>query len=278
MADKRLRLNGVVRIPQHAEPGPLGKPDYGIAAVDRTLDIVAALVRLGPATLSQLALATGSTRVTAFRILHTLQARGLVLQERPRGPWRLGAGWLEVARGAGSQQALARAAAPDMIRLAAATQETVYLFVRDGQESEVVAVHKGDPNVRVYMTVGHRAPLHAGPGRLLLAYAPAPLQRSVLATRLPRMTPATRTDPAWIAADLPRIRTRGWLITNEEVYEGAVSVSTGVRDRSGAVIAMLSIGSPTTRMRAPRPHTLLTPLIAAAETLGRALGLLTPGS
>jgi len=237
---------------------------------------VAALTRLGPATLSQLAIETGCTRVTAFRILHTLQARGLVLQEHRRGPWQLGTGWSAIARAAGSQQALAKAAAPEMTRLAAAVQETVYLSVRDGPECEVVAIQRGDSNVRVYLTVGQRAPLHAGPGRLLLAYAPPAVQRSVLANRLPRLTPATRTDPIGISADLPRIRARGWLITIEEMHEGAVSVNAGVRDPSGEVVAVLTIGAPQTRMRAPRPHTLLTPLIAAAETLGHALGLLSP--
>jgi DNA-binding IclR family transcriptional regulator len=266
----------MVRMPPDAGPGPRSTPDYGIAAVDRALDLVAALTRLGPATLSQLALETGCTRVTAFRILHTLQARGLVLQDGRRGPWQLGTGWQACARAAGSQRALAKAAAPEMTRLAAAVQETVYLSVRDGQEREVVAIQRGDPNVHVYTTVGQRAPLHAGPGRLLLAYAPAALQRSVLATRLPRLTPATRTDPVGINAELPRIRARGWLITTEEMHVGAVSISTGVRDRSGEVVAVLTIASPLTRMRAPRPHTLLTPLIAAGETLGRALGLLTP--
>ncbi len=266
----------MVRIPPNAAAGPRDTPDYGIAAVDRAFDLVAALMRLGPSSLSQLARETGCTRVTAFRILHTLQARGLVLQDRQRGPWRLGAGWLGVACAAQAQQALARAAAPEMARLAEAVHETVYLLVRDGQEGEVAAIQRGDPNVHVYFTIGQRLPLHAGPGRLLLAYAPPGLQRSTLATRLPRLTPATRTDPVWIAADLPRIRTRGWLITTEEMHEGAVSVSAGVRDRSGAVVAVLTIASPLTRMRAPRPHTLLTPLIAAAEALGAVLGLLSP--
>ncbi len=264
----------MVQIPPNAATGPRDTPDYGIAAVDRAFDLVAALMRLGPAALSQLAHETGCTRVTAFRILHTLQARGLVRQDRPRGPWRLGPGWLGVAHAAQAQQALARAAMPEMARLAGIVHETVYLLVRDGQECEVAAIQRGDPNVHVYFAIGQRLPLHAGPGRLLLAYAPEGVQRSALATRLPRLTPATRTDPVWIAADLPRIRTRGWLITTEEMHEGAVSVNTGVRDRSGTVVAALSIASPLTRMRAPRPHTLLTPLIAAAEALGPALGLL----
>ena len=51
-----------------------------------------------------------------------------------------------------------------------------------------------DPGLRVYSEVGKRQPLHAGSSRLLLAHAPEAVQTQVLAQRLPRFTPATRTD------------------------------------------------------------------------------------
>ncbi len=66
------------------------------------------------------------------------------------------------------------------------------------------------------------------------------MQTQVLAQRLPRFTPATRTDAAWIAADLQRIRTRGYLLTTDEVVAGAATVAAPVRDASGQVVAVLS--------------------------------------
>ena len=245
---------------------------YGIGAVERTLDVVAALARLGPATLTALAQEADCTRVNAFRILHTLQSRGLALQLGKRGAWQLGAGWLAVARAAQRQGALAVAAAPAMAALADSIGDSIYLALRDGQESEVVAVYPGLANTHTYAQPGDRVPLHSGPGRLLLAYAPEPLQRAVLSGRLVRLGPSTRTDPAGVAADHDRIRKREWLITTHEIAEGAVSASVPVRDRSGAVVAVLSVASPAIRMRPPRPLTLLTPLQTAAEELGRALG------
>lgn len=251
-----------------------GDPDYGIAAAERTFDVVAAIMRLGPATLAAIATEAGCNRPTTFRILHTLQSRGLVSQDVPRGPWRLGTAWLSVARTARRQQAMERAAAPFMLALAQDSQETMYLAVRDGQECEVIAVHPGDKQLRVYAKPGDRSPLHAGPGRLLLVYAPAAIQSAVLSSRLPRLTPAVRIDGPWIAADLQRIRSRGWLITHDEIEEGAVTVSTPVRDNTGEVIAVLTIASPSIRMRPPRPHTLLTVLIETAAALGSAMGKL----
>ncbi len=258
-------------MPRGTGAGP-DDPDYGIAAVERAFDVVAAIMRAGPSTLAAIADTAGCNRATTFRILHTLQARGLVTQDGPRGQWRLGADWTTVARIARQQEAMERAAAPLLTGLAASSQEAVYLAVRDGQESEVVAVHTGDRQMRVYAKAGDRAPLHAGPGRLLLAYAPAAIRSAVLISRLPRLTPNVRIDAPWITADLQRIRTRGWLITHDEIEEGAVTVSTPVRDNAGEVIAALTIASPSIRMRPPRPHTLLTTLIDTALALGAAIG------
>ena len=139
-------------------------------------------------------------------------------------------------------------------------------------ENETVAIFQTDPALRVYTEVGKRGPLHAGSARMLLAHAPEAVQTQVLAQRLPRFTPATRTDSAWIAADLQRIRTRGYLITSDEVVPGAVSVTAPVRDASGQVVAALSVGAPSMRMRPPRPRTLLPQVVEAAARLSRALG------
>jgi len=114
--------------------------------------------------------------------------------------------------------------------------------------------------------------LHAGSNRLLLAFAPEPVQTQLLAQRLNRFTPATRTDPTWIAADLQRIRNRGYLITSDEVVAGAVGIAAPVRDAAGTVVAALYIASPSMRMRPPRPRAVLPQVIDAANRLSETLG------
>lgn len=250
-------------------------PDYGIAALDRAFDVIAAIMHGGPSTLAAIADEAACNRATAFRILHTLQSRGLVAQDEPRGPWRLGATWLSVGRAALAQGALEFAAAPAMAALAASCHEGVYLAVRDGQEAETVLVQPGDKQVRIYAARGDRAPLHAGPGRLLLAFAPAAIQRAVLAQpRLARLGPNTRTDAAFFTADLPRLVNRGWLITEDEIAEGVATVSLPVRDSAGAVLAVLSIIGPKLRLPGLRQHSLVTPLMTAAGAVGAAIGVL----
>ena len=156
-----------------------------------------------------------------------------------------------------------------MAAMAHAFGETVTLAQREGEQSVVMAVQPGRPGALQVAAVGDREPLHAGPGRLLLAYAPAPVLRAVLASRLPRLASATRIDAASIIADLPRIRARGWLITTHDVAEGVVTVSVPVQDGAGEVVAVLSLASTVARMRQARPLTLLAPLLEAAAAMGR---------
>ena len=245
---------------------------YNIAAVDRALDLLESLARIGPATLAAIAQDAGMTRTAGFRLLRTMQARGFAIQDRSRGLWRLGARWGMLSRAAASQGALAATAAPILAALATETAENAYLTVRAGHEGEVLAVHRADPSLRVYVDIGKRFFLHAGPGRLLLAYAPETIQTQVLSQRLPRLTPATRIDPPWIAGELERIRSRGWLITSDEMFPGASSVAAPVRDASGDVVAAIVLAAPALRMRPPRPRSLLAPVLAAATQMSEALG------
>jgi len=254
------------------EPAATASRDYSIAAVGRALDLLEALSRIGPAPLAALADAARCTRTAGFRLLRTLEARGFAIQDEARGMWRLGARWGVLGRAAVEQGALAATAMPFLAGLGKTTGENVYLRVRDGLESETIAIYQADPGLRLYSEVGKRQPLHAGSSRLLLAHAPEAVQTQVLAQRLPRFTPATRTDAAWIAADLQRIRARGYLLTTDEVVAGAATVAAPVRDASGQVVAVLSVSAPTMRMRPPRPRALLPLVLDAAFKLSRVLG------
>lgn len=276
-SDRKPRAAAAKRAAKPARPKTPDKaktsaPDYSIAAVERALDLLEALAQMGPAALGPLAETAGCTRTAAFRLLRTLQGRGFAIQDEARGLWRLGARWGVLGRAAHDQGALAATAAPFLAELGQALGENVYLRTRDGLQAETIAVFQAEPSLRLYSTAGSRGPLHAGASRLLLAYAPEAIQTQVLAQRLPRFTPATRTDPAWIAADLQRIRARGYLVTADEVHPGVVSLSVPVRDAVGQVVAELFVSAPSMRMRAPRPRSLLPQVLEAAAKLSRALG------
>lgn len=246
--------------------------EAGATAVNRALSLLETLARTGPVPMAVLADAAGCGKAAALELLTTMQSRNFVIQDEARGVWQLGARWGVLGSAANEQGALAATAMPYLAALGNATGENVYLRVREGMECETVAIYQTDPGLRVYTEVGKKMPLHAGSGRLLLAHAPEAVQTQVLAQRLQHYTPSTRTDPSWIAADLHRIRQRGFLITDSEVVAGTVSVCAPVRDASGQVVAALLIGSPSLRMRPPRPRALMPIVVEAARKLSHALG------
>src|ERR1700759_5284777 len=93
-----------LKAPPVASPYANSPPrDYNIAAVDRTLDLLEALSRLGPASLAALAESAGCTRTAAFRLLRTLKARGFTIQDEARGLWRLGGRLRPLGRAGGGQ-------------------------------------------------------------------------------------------------------------------------------------------------------------------------------
>lgn len=259
--------------PDNPAPDALPKPrDYSVAAVDRALDLLEALVRLGPSSLASLAEATGSTRSLAFRMLHTLERRGFAVQDGARGPWRLGHRNATLGRFAAAQGALVAAARPVLASLAKVSGENAYLMTREGASSRIQAVQKADPQLRQHEEIGKIRQLHAGPGRLLLAYAPPSLQKHALAERLARFTPQTRTDTSWITADLLRLRSRGYLLTVQEVHEGGIDVAAPVREPGGAVIAALFLATSSLRTPLAQAQALVPTVMAHAASLSRILG------
>ncbi len=240
--------------------------------INRALDLLEVLARGGPVPLAVLTETARCGKSAALEALHALQARDFVIQDEANGLWRLGARWAVLGSAASEQGALAATAMPFLIGLGHATGENVYIRVREGLEVETAAIYQTDPNLRIYTEVGKRMPLHAGSGRLLLAHAPEAVQTQVLAQRLQRYTPSTRIDPTWIAADLHRIRQRGYVITDSEIVAGTVTVGAPVRDASGQVIAVMLIAAPSLRMRPPRPRGLLPAVLEACRKLSRALG------
>jgi IclR family transcriptional regulator, KDG regulon repressor len=256
--------------------------EHSTTAVNRALSLLETMARTGPVPLAVLADAAGCGKTAAFDLLTTMQTRNFVIHDETHGLWRLGARWAVLGSAASEQGALAATAMPYLAALGNATGENVYLRVREGMECETVAIYQTDPGLRVYTEVGKKMPLHAGSGRMLLAHAPEAVQTQVLAQRLQRYTPSTRTDPSWIAADLHRIRQRGFLITDSEVVAGTVSVCAAVRDSSGQVVAAILIGAPSLRMRPPRPRALMPAVVEAARKLSHALGSISeqpaPGS
>ena len=239
----------------------------------RALDVIEALARLAPASLSELARETGLSPATTLRLLRGLQARHFAIQSTGRGPWRLGPRWRAIGEASASQGGLDTIVQPYLDRLAAECGEAIYLDGLDGLAARTLALSRPDPRLPLFAQLGARRFLHAGAPRMLLAYARPEFREIVLRQRLPRLTAATRTDPAWISADLRRLRGLGWLLAQDEIAEGEITLAVPVHDGTGLVPLVLSLTAARLRLSPARARAFLPALQGAAARLGAAIGI-----
>ncbi|MGW1564605.1 IclR family transcriptional regulator [Streptomyces sp. NPDC002144] len=227
-----------------------GRPrDTSVQSVDRAVSILQSLSRRGPSGVTELAAALGLHKATVFRLLATLESRGLVEQDTERGRYRLGFGMVELAAGAGRQSDLSLLSRPVCRELAAAVGETVNLAIHDGLEVITIDQEMGGATISSIDWVGKRSPLHAtAAGKLFLAHMPEEQADEVLGRGLVRYTPHTITEPALLKAELRTVRERGYATTSQEHEIGLAAIAAPIHDLDGRIVAAVTVSGPTFRL------------------------------
>src|SRR5690242_6037834 len=266
-------MEEVVAVKEHKEADGTAR----IQSVDRAIDLLLAVAAAVPtdATVPALARACGLNRATAWRLLKTLQARGMVAVDATTGRYSLGLTAVELAGAAGPDTLIA-AAHPVLERTCTQTGETASLAVPG--MSGLTYVDEVTPTaVLMASRLGRTVPLHAtSTGKALLAFLPAAEVRRVLSRDLPSFTDTTVTTADALAEDLAATRSRGYGTCAGELESALYGVSAPVLIRGGRPLAALSIWGPRHRVPEQRFATLGSIAVQAARQLGSAR--LTPGS
>jgi DNA-binding IclR family transcriptional regulator len=174
------------------------------------------------------------------------------------GRWQPGPALRELAQGAADP--LHVAAAPIVTRLRDDSGESAQLYVREGSARVCIVAAERAHGLRDTVPVGARLPMTAGSAAQVLA---AWSTESDIAELL--------AGAAYGARSLAEVRRRGWAQSVAEREPGVASVSAPVRDRSGAVVAAMSVSGPIERL-GRRPGTALAPrVLTAATALARQL-------
>ena len=207
-----------------------------VGVVDKVAAVLRALQADGPIGLAELQAATGLPRATAHRLAIALERHGLVRRD-PDGRFALGLGLVPLGRAAADGFPLADIARPELAALRDETGESVQLFVREGDGRRCVVSLQSPHGLRWIVSEGAVLPLHVGSAGRVLAG-----------------------------------RSSGWVESVEEREAGVASVSAAVVDRSGDVIAALSVSGPVERLTREPGRRFGSSVVAAAGRLSAALG------
>lgn len=250
--------------------------DDGVRSVDRALTILQAIARHGELPMTEIAAAVGVHKSTAFRLLGTLETRGMVERTADRGAYRLGYGVVQLAAAATGRRDLTSVARPVCERLAERVGETVNLAVPDGDAVVSVDQVIGTAAVTTVNWVGQRTPVHAtAAGKLFLAERPDRTARR----RRPyhRFTEHTIADPTELHTHLAGVREQGYATAYEEHEIGLVAVAAPVHSVDGAVVAALVVSGPAYRLTADAVPRVAAEVVAAADEISQRGGAPKPG-
>src|SRR5579875_1383239 len=246
-----------------------------VPAVARAIRLLQALGDGRPeATLTELARRVGIHKSTAYGILATLAAEGIVERDPATRRYRLGRSLAALARAAGGPdiRVLAR---PHLARLRRLSGEPVAVHEPDGRGRVILASDESPHQLRVSAPPGHRLPPFAGAvGKVVWAFAPP---RPGLPRQLPAYTPRTITDPDAYRRELEDVRRRGIAFDDREYLPGVRAVSAPVfRARGGdrrELAAVLTIVGVAARLSPSALRRLAGPLRRAAGELSRTLAV-----
>ena len=255
-----------------------GAERYRIQALDRAVDILNCF-QVGQPELNvrDIAERTGLHKSTAHRILMALQHNGLVEQEPRSGRYHLGLQLVKLGEHALQRLDVRMIARPALEDLAAQTRETVHLAVLDGDQVVMLDRVEGPHALSTPSLPGRLFPAHSTSlGKAILAGFDDVEVRRLLGSRaLKRHTAKTLQSVDALLDDLRGVRRRGYAVTDEELELGLCTAGAAIRDRSGAIVAAISVGGPTARLRGSRLTAVAEAVKKTAAVISAQLGFVS---
>lgn len=245
-----------------------------IKSLDRAMEVFEYLSEEQGKTLSQIADEMGQSPATVYRILVTLETRGLVEFEGREQLWHIGPRAFIIGARFLRRTSLVDRARPVMRKLMELTGETANLGVeREGQVLFLSQVET-HASIRAFFPPGTLSQMHAsGIGKALLAHMEAGHRNRLLANeQLTEFTERTITDVDALLEDLLAIRNRGYSVDDEERNMGMRCIAAPVFDFNGEAVAGISVSGPASRVSAEETDRLAKAVTAAARELTLAIG------
>src|SRR5918996_3977500 len=247
-----------------------GKPAARrVAAVERAvalLDALAGGVELGT---NELARRTGLHPSSVSRLLATLAAAGLVEHSESTGRYRLGLRLLDLGNAVLARLDLREVARPHLRALVAATGETATLSAPGDPDAITVDFVQSSSSVQSVARLGRPSVAHAtATGKVALAFGEVPLPSGPLRAFARR----TITDRRRLAAEVERVRARGWAEAVEEREEDLSAVAAPVFASGGELVGIVGVQGPASRFDTGARRSARAPLLEHARAVSQALG------
>jgi len=199
-------------------------------------------------TLDEIAEGAGLPRMTAYRMIRTMEASRYLVRDPVTNRYHLGPALLATMYLSGGYAELAAIVRPYVAAPTEKTGEAATLAIElDGVAVSVDMVDTPRPlrrEVAVGRIIGDTASAN---GKIFAAFKTEAERDEILASEHPQLTPHTITDPKALAEELERVAREEVAFDIEERNVGTCAIAAPVRDQLGKVIAAISLIVPTGR-------------------------------
>jgi IclR family transcriptional regulator, acetate operon repressor len=251
-----------------------------IKSLDRAIEVFEHLSEAQGKPLSVIAEEMGQSPATVYRVLVTLETRGLVEFDSVEQVWFIGARAFVIGARFLRRTSLVDRARPILRKLMEATGETANLGIEKEGDVLFLSQVETHANIRAFFPPGSLSPMHSsGIGKAVLAFMDDDrLTRVLDAAAFEAFTEHTITTAEDLRADLDQTRVRGFAIDNEEKNVGMRCIAAPVFDMNSEVVAGISVSGPISRVAQDQTDRLSRAVIDASRQLTQAIGGIAPVS
>jgi len=173
---------------------------------------------------------------------------------------------------------LRKRALPYLEELYISTNETISLYILQGNDRICVERLESAQTVRIVARIGRRLPLYAGSaGKAMLAYLPKDHLREILPSmKMEPLTPNTITDRSQLENELITIRKQGYAVSRGEWIADASGIAAPIFDQFNEPVGAISISGPTQRFNNRVIEQFTPSIIRAAVAISRDMGYRGP--
>jgi IclR family KDG regulon transcriptional repressor len=221
-----------------------------IRSIDRAVDILQAFSIQQPSlTIEQISNKAKIPKSTVYRILCTLEGRGLVQFDEKTLRYTPGLRLMEFGFLVSSVLDVRTEAEDILIDLQAKTNQTILMAVKEGDELLYIYKKEKDEGLKFSSYVGQRRPFIYGVlGPALLAFLPDKEKERILNIPIAQHTPYTITDKGVIRQRLQQIEKDGFYIESNETNIGVTGIGAPILGLNGEGIAAIGVIGPAVEL------------------------------
>jgi IclR family acetate operon transcriptional repressor len=246
-----------------------------IQSLDRGLQILETVGKSPtPISLGHLAAILGIDRSSAFRLANTMKRRGFLANPSAGKDYILGPSIWRLSRQYDWSKMLATVAHDRLRHLAATTNETAHLAIREGRKALFIDHAATRHVIAISGQTGELVPLYCtSHGKALLADYNETSLRGLFGDKpLKPYTGRTILNLKQLASQCEEIRTRGYASDDSEFMDGVRCVAAPIRDREGLVIASIGISAPAARFPTEREAEFAEQVLSVANGIQELIG------